>query len=53
MGNLPVHTVSMGTTMSMMLLFTRSSRIRRANVGNYAIVFKSLCFGPFKLKCNL
>jgi len=35
-----------------MLLFTRSTRIRRANVGSHAIVFKSLCFGPFILKRN-
>ncbi len=44
--------ISMGTTMSMMLLFTQSSRIRRTNVGSHAIVYKSLRFGPFKLKHN-
>ncbi len=44
--------LSMGTIMSMMLLFTRSSRIRSANVGSHAIVFKSLRFGPFTLKRN-
>ncbi len=44
--------ISMGTITSMMLLFTRSSRIRSANVGNHAIVFKSLRFGPFTLKRN-
>ncbi len=32
--------ISMGTITSMMLLFTRSSRIRRVNVGSQAIVFK-------------
>ncbi len=42
--------ISMGTIMSMMLLFTQSSRIRRANVCSHAIVFKSLRFGPFTLK---
>ncbi len=42
---------SMGTT-SMMLLFTRSSSIRRVNVGSHAIVFKSLRFGTFTLKRN-
>ncbi len=42
--------VSMGTITSMLLLFTRSSRIRRAYVGSHAIVFKSLHFGPFALK---
>ncbi len=42
----------MGTTMSMMLLFTRSSRIRSANVGSHAIIFKSLRFAPFTLKRN-
>ncbi len=44
--------ISMGKITSMMLLFTRSSRMRRANVGSYAIVFKSLCFGLFTLKHN-
>ncbi len=44
--------ISMGTTMSMMLLFTRSSRIRRENVGGHDIIFKSLRFGPFTLKRN-
>ncbi len=44
--------ISMGTIMSMMLLFTQSSRIRSANVGCHAIVFKSFCFGPFTLKRN-
>ncbi len=44
--------ISVGTIMSMMLLFTRSSRIRSANVGSHAIVFKSLRFGPFTLKRN-
>ncbi len=39
--------ISMGTITSMLLLFTRSSRIRRANVGRHAIVFKSLRFAPF------
>ncbi len=48
MGNKPIF----GTIMSMMLLFNRSSRIRRENVGNHAIVFKSHCFGPYTLKCN-
>ncbi len=38
--------------MSMLLLFTRSSRIRRANVARHAIVFKRLCFGLFTLKIN-
>ncbi len=33
--------ISTGTTMSMMLLFTRSSRISRTNVGCHAIIFKS------------
>ncbi len=33
--------ISMGTTMRMMLLFTQSSSIHRANVGSHAIVFKS------------
>ncbi len=37
--------ISMGTTTSMMLMCTRSSRIRRANV-----ISKSLRFGPFTLK---
>ncbi len=37
--------ISMGTIMSIMLLFIRLSRIHRA-----AIVFKSLRFGPFTLK---
>ncbi len=36
-------------SMSMLLLFTR---IRRANVGSHAIVFKSLSFAPFSLKHN-
>ncbi len=36
--------ISMGTITSMMLLFTWSSRIRRANVGSHVIVFKSLPF---------
>ncbi len=49
MGNLLIY-ISMGTIMSIMLLFTRSSRIRRANVGSRAILFKSLSFGPFTLK---
>ncbi len=44
--------ISMGTTMSMMLLFTQSSRMRRTNVGSLAIVYKSFIFGPFKLKHN-
>ncbi len=44
--------ISMGTTMSMLLLFTRSSRIRSANVDSHAIVFKSLRFVPFTLKRN-
>ncbi len=44
--------ISMGTITSMMLLFTRSSRIRRVNVGSQAKVFKSLSFGPFTLKPN-
>ncbi len=44
--------ISMGTTMSMMLMFTRSSRTRSANVDSHAIVFKSLRFGPFTLKRN-
>ncbi len=44
--------ISMGTTMSMMLLFTWSSRILRVNVGSHTIIFKSLCFGPFTLKRN-
>ncbi len=35
-----------------LLLFTRSSRIRRANVGSHVIIFKSLRFGPFTLKRN-
>ncbi len=35
-----------------MLLFTRSSRIRSANVGSHAIVFKNLRFGPFTVKRN-
>lgn len=35
-----------------MFLFTWSSRIRSANVGSHAIVFKSLSFGLFTLKCN-
>ncbi len=52
MGDLPIHTVSMGTIMSMMLLFTRSLRIHSANVGSHAIIFKSLRFGPFTLKRN-
>ncbi len=38
--------------MRMMLLFKQSSRILRENVGSHAIVFKSLRFGPFTLKCN-
>ncbi len=42
--------ISMGKITSMMLLFTRSSRMRRANVGSYDIIFKSLCFGLFTLK---
>ncbi len=29
--------ISIGTTMSMMLLFTQSSKIRRTNVGSHAI----------------
>ncbi len=37
-------------SMSMLLLFTR---IRRANVDSYAIVFKSLSFAPFTLKRGL
>ncbi len=44
--------ISMDTRRSMMLLFTRSSRIHRANVGSHAIIFKSLCFGPLTLKRN-
>ncbi len=44
--------LSMDTTMSMMLLFTWSSRISIENVGRQAIVFKSLRFGPFTLKRN-
>ncbi len=44
--------ISMGTPMSMLLLFRRSSRIRSANVGSHAIVFKSFRFGPFTLKRN-
>ncbi len=39
-----------GAKMSMM--FTWSSRIRSANVGSHAIVFKSLHFVPFTLKRN-
>ncbi len=42
--------ISMGTTMSIMLLFTWSSRIRSVNVGSHTIVFKSLSFGLFTLK---
>ncbi len=42
--------ISMVTAMSTMLLFKRSSRICRENVGSHAIIFKSLCFGPFTLK---
>ncbi len=38
--------------MRMMLLFTRSSRIRSANLGSHAIIFKSLCFAPFTQKRN-
>ncbi len=38
--------------MSMLLLFTRSLRIRSANVGSHVIIFKSLSFGPFTLKHN-
>ncbi len=41
-------TIHAGTTMSM----TQWSRIRRVNVGSHAIVFKTLCFGPFTLKCS-
>ncbi len=48
MGNLPIHIY--GYNRSMMLLFTRLSRICRANVGSHAIVFKSLRFGPFTLE---
>ncbi len=48
MGNLLIYIY--GYIMSIMLLFTRSSRIRRANVGSQAILFKSLSFGPFTLK---
>ncbi len=44
--------ISMGTITSMMLLFTRSSRICSENVGSKAIVFKILRFGPFTLKRN-
>ncbi len=29
-----------------------STRMRRENVGSHAIIFKSLSFGPFTLKCN-
>ncbi len=50
-GDLPIYCVSMGTTMSM-IFFTWPSRIHRENVGSHAIVFKSLCFGPFTLKRN-
>jgi len=42
--------ISMGTIMSMMVLFIQLSRIRRANVGSHTILFKSLRFGPFTLK---
>ncbi len=38
--------------MSMMLSFTQLSRIRSANVGSHAIVFKSLRFGSLTLKRN-
>ncbi len=44
--------LSMETTMSMMLLFTRSSRINGENVGSHANIFKSLRFGLFTLKGN-
>ncbi len=44
--------ISMGKTMSVVLLFARSSRICRVNLGNHAIIFKSLRFGPFTLKVN-
>ncbi len=33
--------ISMGTIMSMMLLFTRSSKIRSPNEGSHDIIFKS------------
>ncbi len=45
--------ISMGTTMSMLLLFTRSSRIQRENVSSQAIVFKTIRFDQFTLKHNL
>ncbi len=41
MGNLHI---SMGTTMSMILLFTQSSRIRRENVGSHAIVLNHVVY---------
>ncbi len=44
--------ISIGTSLSVILLITRSSRICRANVGNHAIVFKNICFGPFTPKHN-
>ncbi len=47
MRHLPLHIY--GPTMSMRLLITWSSRIRRENVGSHGIVFKSLRFGPSKL----
>ncbi len=40
------------STMSMMLLFTRPSRICRPNVRRHAIIVKSIHFGPFTLKHN-
>ncbi len=49
MGNLPVHFYGYNNEHD--VIVTRSSRIHRENVGSHAIVFKSLRFGPFTLKC--
>ncbi len=51
MGILPIHIY--GTITSMMVLFTRSLKICRANASSHAIIFKSLCFGQFTLKVSV
>ncbi len=50
MGNLSTHIYGFNNEYD--VIFIRSSRIHRANVGSHAIIFKSLWFGPFTLKCN-
>ncbi len=54
MRNLPIHIYGYNNAHYIIVYMVVKDMqwIRSANVGSYAIVFKSFCFGPFTLKRN-